>query len=381
MTRNWWIPAAGMAVAMPRESLRTGLIVLAVFAAAAAEADSVLKVDQVSGHASRDRIGTSSPLTAGEALAERDIVHVGAGSHVVLDIGSNGFFELGPGSELDIEKLPYASYAQDLGTIINLSAGYLRVVWRRPQEGGNWPLFVYFGTQHASLDAGEYFFDRQDTSARICSAGGRVEVVPGAGEGALAPPANSCYRFVAGLVPEVEAREPESWLAVRRNFNIDAPASDEALLGQSDVVPAAAATREAPAAPPMPAPAPASVAAEPPPAPLRPLPPVLSAASLPPQDLAPAPNVSPAPATAAAGGPGWMVNVASVPDNDAANHLAQQLQGSGFPTAVRQVQVNGKFWFRVQVGAYGSFAEGQAAAAALKSRFGYAGLWITRQTP
>ena len=108
---------------------------------------------------------------------------------------------------------------------------------------------------------------------------------------------------------------------------------------------------------------------------------MLSAASLPPQDLAPAPNVSPAPATAAAGGPGWMVNVASVPDNDAANHLAQQLQGSGFPTAVRQVQVNGKFWFRVQVGAYGSFAEGQAAAAALKSRFGYAGLWITRQTP
>ena len=99
-------------------------------AAAGAQAAGVLTVDNVSGQASVDRLGTRSELKPGDVLSERDVIHVADGGAVSLEFSGHGFIEVGSGAELGVEKLPFASYADDLKTIFSLGRGYLRVVWK-----------------------------------------------------------------------------------------------------------------------------------------------------------------------------------------------------------------------------------------------------------
>lgn len=340
-----------------------------------AHAGDVLTVDSVNGAASVDRLGTRNSLKAGDQLAERDVVRVEPGGSLSLAFSGHGFVELGPGAELGIEKLPFASYADDLQTIFSLTHGYLRLVWKLPPQAGGWPLFVYFGGQHAALIPGEYFFDNQSGVARACVAAGRLSVLPNAGTDLQKLRPSACYRFMAGLPPERVAHEPSAWLAMRRSFDIDAPTSPEAMLAAND---AGSDDPGAEAMPPAPAVTPPKAALT--------LQPDLKPALPPTTAIAPRPQPAP-PATAPsqpppAGGSGeWGINVASYPTVADADQHAQQLRGAGYAATVQPAQVRGQTWYRVQLRGYPSADAARAVAAELQSRFSYQGLWINRTGP
>jgi len=347
-------------------------------AAFAAQAGEVLTVDSVSGTASVDRLGTPSALKPGDRLSERDVVRVGADGTLSLNFAGHGFIEMGPGAEIGIEKLPFASYADDLQTIFSLTHGYLRVVWKLPPEGGGWPLFVYFGSQHAALIPGEYFFDSRPGTARACVAAGRLSVLLNGGSQLQKLHPSACYRFVAGLPPERVAHDPSAWIAVRHGFDIDAPTSPEAMLAAND------AGSDDPGDEPAPAPAPPP--RHPVPAAPKPLPPAPPGAAAGPLAPTPPPVAAvgplPPPPVQPSGGSGaWDVNVASFPSVDDANKHAQQLHANGYAATVQQAQVKGQTWFRVQLRGYPSADAARAVVAELQARFGYQGLWVHKAGP
>lgn len=361
-----------------RFPLQVAALLLGV-AASAARAGDVLVVDSVSGQASLDRLGTQTGLKAGDQLSERDVIHVAAGGSLTLDFSGHGFIELGPSTEVGIEKMPFASYADDLKTIFSLTHGYLRVVWKLPPLAGGWPLFVYFGSQHAALIPGEYFFDNQSGVARACVAAGRLSVLPNAGTELQKLRPSACYRFVAGLPPERVPHEASAWIAVRRSFDIDAPTSPEAMLAAND------AGSDDPGTDPLLVQAPRPVAAGvpsklPPPLPAQPKP---AAAALP-APIPPAGVTSPPAATASLppGGSGeWGVNVASYPTLEDANQHAQQLRAAGYAATVQQALVKEHTWFRVQLRGYPSADAARAVVGELQARFAYQGLWVSKTGP
>ena len=341
-------------------------------------AGDVLTVDAVNGSASVDRLGTHAELKAGDQLGERDVIRVEAGGSLSLAFSGHGFVELGPGAEVGIEKLPFASYADDLQTIFSLTRGYLRVVWKLPPQAGGWPLFVYFGSQHAALIPGEYFFDSQPGVARACVAAGRLSVLANAGTELQKLRPSACYRFVAGLPPEKVLHDAAAWIAVRRSFDIDAPTSPEAMLAADD---AGSDDPGAEALPP-PEPAPAAPARSAPPA----RPESKPAAALAAEIKAPPPSALPAPAAAASalppGGAGeWDVNVASYPSVADADQHAQLLRSAGYSATVQPAQVKGQAWFRVQLRGYPSADAARTVAAELQTRFSYQGLWVSKAAP
>ena len=360
-----------------RVSLQVAALLLGA-AVSAARAGDVLTVDSVAGVASVDRLGTHTNLKAGDQLSERDVVRVGAGGSLTLDFSGHGFVEVGPGAEFGIEKMPFASYADDLKTIFSLTHGYLRVVWKLSPLAGRWPLYVYFGSQHAALIPGEYFFDNQSGVARACVAAGHLSVLPNAGTELQKLRPSACYRFVAGLPPERVAHDASAWIAVRRSFDIDAPTSPEAMLAAND------AGGDDAAADPVPAPVPRPTAAVPKPPSAGPalakpaLPPVMpktdALASAPPAAVA-APSLPP-------GGSGeWGVNIASYPTLEDANKHMQQLRGAGYAATVQQALVKDHTWFRVQLKGYPSADAARAVAGELQARFAYQGLWVNKTGP
>jgi cell division septation protein DedD len=363
-------------------------LVLALLGAGAGTAwgGEVLSVENAYGPAAVERLGTRITLKSGDKLAERDLVSVGAGGGLSLTFASHGFVELGPNSEIAIEKLPFASYADDLQTIFSLTRGYLRVVWERPSQSGRWPLFVYFGGEHAALNPGEYFFDQQSGVARACVAAGRLSVLLKDGGELQDLRPSACYRFLAGLPPERAARDSSGWIAVRRGFNIDAPTSPEAMLAANDAggdapAPEPAAAAQTPSASvaavaPTPAPPVKPVARAVPPAPSAP--PSTAAASIP-AAAAPAPVQALAPPSPPPGGSGaWGVNIASYPAQADAEQHARQLQAAGYAATVQQALVRSQTWFRVQLRGYASADAARAAAAELEARFSYRGLWVNK---
>ena len=351
----------------------------------AARAGDVLTVDNVSGTVGVDRLGAASELKRGDQLSERDVVHVGASGSLTLDFAGHGFIEAGPGAEIGIEKLPFATYADDLKTIFSVTHGYFRVVWKLPPQGGDWPLFVYFGSQHAALIPGEYFFDSQSGVARACVAAGRLSVLPNAGSELQKLRPSACYRFVAGLPPERVPHEASAWIAVRHSFDIDAPTSPEAMLAANDTVgdepgpdlPGVTVATPEVSTPRMPSPPPA--AAKPAtPAALAPKP--LPAAVSPPPAAVAAPAV-PAPSLPPGGSGEWGVNVASYPSTVDADKHAQQLRAAGYAATVQQAQVKGQNWYRVQLRGYPSADAARAVAGELQARFAYQGLWVSKTGP
>lgn len=357
------------------------LLVMGVLGAgAAAWGSEVLSVESAYGPTTVERLGTRVALNSGDRLAERDLVSVGGGGGLSLKFAGHGFVELGPNSEIAIEKLPFASYADDLQTIFSLTRGYLRVVWERPSQSGRWPLFVYFGGEHAALSPGEFFFDQQSGVARACVAAGRLSVLLRDGGELQDLRPSACYRFLAGLPPERAARDSSSWIAVRRGFNIDAPTSPEAMLAANDAggdepAPEPAATAEARGVP-VAAVAPALT---PPTKPVAP-------AALPAPDVAPpiatasipAPAPAPPPSLPPGGSGAWGVNIASYPAQADAEQHARQLQAAGYAATVQQAQVRSQTWFRVQLRGYASADAARAAAGELEARFSYRGLWVNK---
>jgi hypothetical protein len=387
---------------MTRFCLQVAALLLLGAVGPAAWAADVLKVEGLSGTVSLDRLGQRQVLKVGDPLGERDVVRVGEGSSLSLNFADHGFVELGPGAELGIEKLPFASYADDLKAIFSLRRGYLRVVWKLPQAVTSWPLFIYFGSEHASLAPGEYFFDSRPGAARACVAAGHLSVLPNAGTEVQKLEPSACYRFVAGLPPERNPRDINSWISVRHSFSLDAPSSPEAVLAESDTAASLAKPTPAPtpaqAAAPAPA-APAPTAPTAPPVPAPRMPPVATAApplpaakpgvlpanppAVPPPMTAPppqaaAPAATPAAPQAAAGAGEWGVNIASYPSGDDAEKQAQQLRAAGYAASVQPAQVKGQTWYRVQLKGYNSADAARATAAELQTRYGYPGLWVTR---
>ena len=364
---------------MKRAYLQVAALLVLGAASAGVQAAGVLTVDNVSGQASVDRLGARAELKAGDVLSERDVVHVADGGSLALNFSGHGFLELGSGAELGVEKLPFASYADDLKTIFSLSRGYLRVVWKLPpMSGSDWPLYVYFGSQHAALIPGEYFFDSRPGAARACVVAGRLSVLPNAGTQLQKLHPSACYRFVAGLQPERAPRDQAAWIAVRHTFNIDAPTSPEAMLAANDSGSDGLTTQGEPIVPPPP---------RAPPAP-RPAAPASQAAGSLPAATPPAAVAAPAapppaapPPAALPGNGDWGVNIASYPVADAAQKQAQQLHAAGFAASVQQAQVKGQTWYRVQLRGYASADAARAASAELQARFGYQGLWVNKTGP
>jgi cell division septation protein DedD len=348
--------------------LQVAALLLLGAAAAAVQAAGVLSVDSLSGQASVDRLGNRLQLKPGDLLSERDVIHVGEGGNLSLDFSGHGFIELGSGAELGVEKLPFASYADDLKSIFSLTRGYLRVVWKLPPQAVDWPLYIYFGAQHAALIPGEYFFDSRPGAARACVVAGHLSVLPNAGTQLQKLHPSACYRFVAGLPPERAVRDPSAWIAVRHGYNIDAPTSPEAMLAASD------SGDDEPAAPAPPA--------APPPARALPRPTILSMSpSTPAGDARPAAAAVAPPAAAPAAAPTggeWIVNIASYPAAEVAQKHAQQLQAAGYGATVQRAEVKGQGWFRVQIRGYASAEAARAAAAELQARFAYQGLWVAK---
>ncbi len=358
-----------------RVSLQVAALLLGA-AVSAARAGDVLTVDSVAGEASVDRLGTHISLKAGDQLNERDVVRVGAGGSLTLDFSGHGFVEVGPGAEFGIEKMPFASYADDLKTIFSLTRGYLRVVWKLSPLAGRWPLYVYFGSQHAALIPGEYFFDNQSGVARACVAAGHLSVLPNAGTELQKLRPSACYRFVAGLPPERVAHDASAWIAVRRSFDIDAPTSPEAMLAAND------AGSDDPVADPVPAPTPRPAAAAPKPPPAASVKSAGPGLATPKADaLAAAPPAAAAPGLPPGGSGEWGVNVASYPTLEDANKHMQQLRGAGYAATVQQALVKDHTWFRVQLKGYPSADAARAAAGELQARFAYQGLWVNKTGP
>jgi DedD protein len=114
-------------------------------------------------------------------------------------------------------------------------------------------------------------------------------------------------------------------------------------------------------------------------------------APLPVADPAPAPDPAPAggmsgmsgmvsgstpdpvPASPTLDGPGWVVQVSSLTEQNRARSLEQELRAKGFPAFIERAQVNGKTYHRVRVGPRAERRDIEAMAASLRSKAGYKG--------
>ncbi len=193
---------------------------------------SQLSVAAVTGRVEVERLGERRILQVGDAVSERDVLHLDDDGHVALRLLRNGVLELGPHAELSIEKLPGPARS-DHKSIFSLAHGYLRIAWA-PSAPTPMPFYLYFSGQRATLGEGEFFFDSETDSASVCVANGRLSAMPIAGSTAHELTASACYHLMNGAEPERVAREAAAWTGMRRNFSLNAPTSPEAELAASD---------------------------------------------------------------------------------------------------------------------------------------------------
>ncbi len=73
----------------------------------------------------------------------------------------------------------------------------------------------------------------------------------------------------------------------------------------------------------------------------------------------------------------YAVQISSWPAKGRADRIASRLGAEGFNAYVEQADVNGKTWYRVRVGKYGSAAEANAAVSSLKEK-GYEGAILVK---
>lgn len=403
--------------------------------------EAILLLDQASGVAGVQRNGKRIVLQPGDALQEQDLIVTDRSGRMTLRLGRHGFVEVGPNAEIGVERLPFAAFARDLKSIFSVSKGYFRVVWKHPQLSSNWPLFVYMAGHRFSLVSGEYFFQNLGGEQRACVAAGQIALQASGVEGieTIKPPA--CVKLDGKQAPQIAARNPDDWIAVRRGYSVESTAAT--LLARADA--------PAEPAPPPPAPKPvisttasaqpvlaapvaiappevsaaepaleagarglgpvaaAPVLPTPPPAPRATLTPALPSAPLPgpptvatrpplaspplvigevranplPPPAAPKPAATtvvakPAPAVPTATGGAWSLNVASYSEAAVAEREATRLRGSGYNAVARPAVINGKTWHRVQLTGFPDEAAARSAATELKSRMGLANVWVLK---
>ncbi|MCK5770261.1 SPOR domain-containing protein [Algiphilus sp.] len=175
------------------------------------------------------------------------------------------------------------------------------------------------------------------------------------------------------LIPEPGAeREQDGAVVLRLDTpeSVRTPGSD----GASPAAPEARAARDAPddrAAPSGPPQAEPREADAPPPRPAPQDEPSV-AERTPPGAPDPQPATDPAPAASASSAGEWWVQAASYSDRETADAGQSRARAAGFRTRLRDVQVEGRRYWRLQVGAFGTEAEATRAARRLQDS-GFAG--------
>lgn len=360
------------------------LLLAACLWSCAAGAAEMLTVEALSGKAIIEREGEKSALKVGDVLAERDRLTLADGATLALRLGRHGRMELGGGAQLVTEKLPFASYAADLRSVLNLQNGYLRVVWKHPSTSANWPLYVALGDYRASLASGEYFFENARGSQAVCNAEGQVGLSSSGSVETRTLEPDACYRLGRGPLQPI-ARQPEDWVPVRLAYALGNLADPREAATTVAAAPEVPPQQQPPARTPRPiirtapvedsspmaapksiAPPPAEVVALPPPAPVEP--PVVRPP--PPEPVAVA-----APAVASGT---WILNVVSFPEKAKAEQQQQRLRDNGYSAVITSAEVKRATWYRVQLPGMTSVEQAKAVASELETRLGYKGAWVIR---
>ena len=105
-------------------------------------------------------------------------------------------------------------------------------------------------------------------------------------------------------------------------------------------------------------------------------------ATPPPVEVTPAPTrAAPTSTTMPASDPGlvsgWVVQVKSTTDKQAADALQAALAGEGFPAFVVSAEVRNQTWHRVRVGRYSERSDAEAVAGRLGGRTDVESTWVT----
>ncbi len=367
------------------------ILLLCVLASSLPAQAQLLSVDRLNGTAQLERAGRSSALTINDPLVDSDSLRVGPGSRLGLRLSSHGFLELGPGAELAIEHLPYASFAPELRTVLRLKRGFLRVVWNHPQPSGAWPLWVRLGALRASLAQGEYFFEAATPTPlthTACIARGRIEMAEDH-RGALNLRPSRCYRYESSG-PQITEYAEHDWIAMRNQGALRSPgttsntnsiASTAApherkplyeienapapqLLMQADTVPLEHTTTETLFGEKEPDLGGMLAAGKPTPA-----------TAAPPTPTALTPVIVSANKSAAGG---WILQVAAAAGPVEAEREAKKLRGAGYMPEIAAAEVKGRTWHRVRITGFASAADARKAAEAIKAKLGYTNVWIAR---
>jgi hypothetical protein len=204
------------------------LIVLPVPASAAAP----FAVRQVRGHASLQHRGVVRAAVPGVPVVQGDVLTTAAGAALELDLAGHGSLRLQGESSLAVERLPFAAWAPDLLTVLNLLHGGMRLRWSYPRHAaGVWPLLIYVGPLRALLGRGAFGFARDTSRTRVCVLSGRLRVAP------LGPPvtervaADGCRDFGVSQTsgstalhtiqaPEELLAQQSPWVTVPRSLDL-----------------------------------------------------------------------------------------------------------------------------------------------------------------
>lgn len=327
-----------------------GIVFTAVFASAALHAQ-LLSVDQLMGASQLTRNGIATALTSADPVVDQDRLQTGDGARLTLKLGAHGFVDLGPGADATIERLPYASFAIDLRTVLRLQKGYLRVVWNRPATATTWPLFVRVGAHRLQLSSGEFFFESNGNTVTACAASGQMQLAD-----SRTLLGATCHRLSDGRSQAV-AYSAEDWIAVRENFALRAPESSVAavVVASSDPLaqPVGSNGRH----------------------------PRVQIETVPALPVATptAPTATPTPIAPLSTTGGWVLNVASMTSAVDAERRAEQLRAAGHPTSVRSADINGRTRYRVQLSGYASRAEANAAADTVGEKLGILDAWASKE--
>lgn len=317
------------------------IFLVAVLASSALNAQ-LLSVTELTGTSQLTRNGLATALNPADPVVDQDRLQIGDGARLTLKLAAHGFIDLGPGADVTVDRLPYASFADDLRTVLRLQKGYLRVVWNHPPAAARWPLFVVMGTHRLQLTNGEFFFESSGAALTACAASGQMVLTDSRGLSTPLPDA-SCHRLDSGR-PQSTTYRAGDWVAIRENFALGAP---EAV--------AAAAPSVAPVVDPDAR---------------RPRVQIETVPAL--QPMAAAPITKP-------GATGWVINVASLSHESKAERHAEKLRTAGYPARVRAAQVNGRTWYRVQLSGYANRLEANAAADELGAKLGVVDAWASRE--
>lgn len=325
------------------------------------QAQTMMEVEAMQGAVRVARTDGSDNLArSGSALAAGDAVSTSAQAHVDLQLYRYGQFDLGENSALQLLRLPFSGYDSDLSTDLRLQHGYVRIVWKRP---GSllWPLTIAYGERRVSLSPGEYFFD-SSAAEQLCIAGGEAMVSGASGQQQMLH-GPACYRLHGELTPQRSERSVEDFIAMRGARRILAQTSAApavAVAGQPASAPAESVV-EAPAAQ-----ATAALASSP------------AAPSETRIDEAPAAPAQATLETAPRAQSGWTLNVTSVTTLATAQQDVARLIAAGYKPSIQTAQLNGKQWYRVQVGGFASALEAKSAGTQIEQKLGYTGTWTIK---